>query len=506
MMNLQESLSPQSCDGVDNNRSNCSGSPSSSSSSEIKHIDLIKNRKQRKFIAESKKDDTYWDRRRRNNEAAKRSRDKRRYNDMVLEQLVVELTKENHVLKAQLDAIKDRFNISGETLVSVDKIMATLPTTHQVLNVTRRAELTNAAPSVIHQTADFVDNEISASLHKQNKHLKLQSREKSCISFNTNTVSISSSPILSQNQQVLHHSSLTPQTKAQLLQQQVFPHIMMAPASQNQKQFSIGHNRVASVSGNDLDKIRNGAKTELSNHKNNNTPIQLLQPLTTLNPQYQQQPHKYQQHQHLKHQQYTNDNVQISVESSFNHLHFQQQQQMPFVPYLDTTQHHDHSFKDKCHTILDASIVNGQQTSSSSNINGKHSPNAVALTALAVAAAAATPNISSPNVSNNSPTNAILSLPLPNTTSLLPVYNEPDRNVLNLSRHASSPREMQSDFRLRAGSDVSNDDEQDIGDVQVPTDLHNSLTLKFRHKSHLGVKDAATTVLLALQNIKQKPK
>jgi vrille protein len=57
---------------------------------------------------------------------------------MVLEQRVIELTKENHVLKAQLDAIKDKYNISGENLVSVDQILATLPTSEQVLSITKR--------------------------------------------------------------------------------------------------------------------------------------------------------------------------------------------------------------------------------------------------------------------------------------------------------------------------------------------------------------------------------
>ncbi|XP_055714582.1 nuclear factor interleukin-3-regulated protein-like isoform X2 [Phlebotomus papatasi] len=107
----------------------------------LKRKELFTQRKQREFIPDNKKDDSYWDRRRRNNEAAKRSREKRRFNDMVLEQRVVELTKENHVLKAQLEAIKDKYNICGESLVSVDQIMATLPNADQVLTITKRAKL-----------------------------------------------------------------------------------------------------------------------------------------------------------------------------------------------------------------------------------------------------------------------------------------------------------------------------------------------------------------------------
>ncbi|KAJ2941021.1 hypothetical protein O0L34_g13150 [Tuta absoluta] len=102
-------------------------------------------RKQREFIPDNKKDDGYWDRRRRNNEAAKRSREKRRFNDMVLEQRVVELSKENHVLKAQLDAIKEKYGICGETLISIDQVLATLPTCDQVLCVTKRSKLSGTA-------------------------------------------------------------------------------------------------------------------------------------------------------------------------------------------------------------------------------------------------------------------------------------------------------------------------------------------------------------------------
>ncbi|XP_026472251.1 uncharacterized protein LOC113376519 [Ctenocephalides felis] len=111
----------------------------------LKRKELFSQRKQREFIPDNKKDDSYWDRRRRNNEAAKRSREKRRFNDMILEQRVVELSKENHVLKAQLDAIKDKYNICGESVISVDQVLATLPSNEQVLSITKRAKLSNAA-------------------------------------------------------------------------------------------------------------------------------------------------------------------------------------------------------------------------------------------------------------------------------------------------------------------------------------------------------------------------
>jgi len=46
--------------------------------------DVIPARKRRDFIPNDMKDDQYWERRRKNNLAAKRSREKRRFNDIVL--------------------------------------------------------------------------------------------------------------------------------------------------------------------------------------------------------------------------------------------------------------------------------------------------------------------------------------------------------------------------------------------------------------------------------------
>jgi vrille protein len=57
------------------------------------------------------KDDHYWERRRKNNLAAKRSREKRRLNDIVLETKVVELTNENETLKAKLHLMLSRLNM-----------------------------------------------------------------------------------------------------------------------------------------------------------------------------------------------------------------------------------------------------------------------------------------------------------------------------------------------------------------------------------------------------------
>ncbi|XP_067829215.1 nuclear factor interleukin-3-regulated protein-like [Heptranchias perlo] len=79
---------------------------------QIKHKDSSSvNRRKREFIPDEKKDNSYWDKRKKNNEAAKRSREKRRVNDMVLEQRVIALLEENARLKAELLALKFKFGL-----------------------------------------------------------------------------------------------------------------------------------------------------------------------------------------------------------------------------------------------------------------------------------------------------------------------------------------------------------------------------------------------------------
>lgn len=72
-------------------------------------------RRKREFIDKDKKDESYWDKRRKNNEAAKRSREKRRANDKVLEQRVLGLLEENARLRAELLALKFRFGLVKDT-------------------------------------------------------------------------------------------------------------------------------------------------------------------------------------------------------------------------------------------------------------------------------------------------------------------------------------------------------------------------------------------------------
>lgn len=77
---------------------------------------MIPQRKRRDFIPNELKDEQYWERRRKNNLAAKRSREKRRLNDIVLEAKVLELTNLNNVLKLKLDLCARKYGFSDDEM------------------------------------------------------------------------------------------------------------------------------------------------------------------------------------------------------------------------------------------------------------------------------------------------------------------------------------------------------------------------------------------------------
>ena len=84
-----------------------------------KNKEVIPQRKRRDFIPNELKDEHYWERRRKNNLAAKRSREKRRLNDIVLETKVLELTNLNNVVKLKLDLIMRKYEVTDD---EVDKL------------------------------------------------------------------------------------------------------------------------------------------------------------------------------------------------------------------------------------------------------------------------------------------------------------------------------------------------------------------------------------------------
>ncbi|XP_029294461.1 nuclear factor, interleukin 3 regulated, member 6 [Cottoperca gobio] len=120
-------------------------------------------RRKREFIPVDKKDDGYWDKRRKNNEAAKRSREKRRVNDMVLESRVLALLEENARLRAELLALKFRFGLVKD------------PSNTPILPLTA-APLHAAQTSTPHYYLHRVDGGRSSASHPNNHTGQLSSR------------------------------------------------------------------------------------------------------------------------------------------------------------------------------------------------------------------------------------------------------------------------------------------------------------------------------------------
>ncbi|XP_067871928.1 nuclear factor interleukin-3-regulated protein-like [Heterodontus francisci] len=70
-------------------------------------------RRKREFVPEEKKDANYWSKREKNNDAAKKSRERRRLQDMELERRIMALTVENEHLKAELLTLKYQLGLTG---------------------------------------------------------------------------------------------------------------------------------------------------------------------------------------------------------------------------------------------------------------------------------------------------------------------------------------------------------------------------------------------------------
>nr|XP_020479923.1 nuclear factor interleukin-3-regulated protein-like isoform X2 [Monopterus albus] len=107
---------------------------------------LLKGRRRkREFIPKERKDALYWEKRHKNNEAAKRSREKKKMNDFALETHLMALKEENARLSAELLAIKLHFGL----------VHAATYTDHQSSQLQQRVHgcmLPVSAPSTQHQS------------------------------------------------------------------------------------------------------------------------------------------------------------------------------------------------------------------------------------------------------------------------------------------------------------------------------------------------------------------
>ncbi|EDW78157.2 uncharacterized protein Dwil_GK24157 [Drosophila willistoni] len=431
--------------------------------------ELFSQRKQREFTPDNKKDESYWDRRRRNNEAAKRSREKRRYNDMVLEQRVIELTKENHVLKAQLDAIRDKFNISGENLVSVEKILASLPTSEQVLSNTKRPKLSsgggggsgggsNSSCSSMGSPGDGHNGYQSASVNAPLSPLIYGPNVNARPSAAVENAQVKSVHHVVQHGQHISQPSPLPPTHV-ALQPPTHPSSYQAMASGQPLEpvsasVSPPSNPIANlhvlqqalnrnVRPEDLDSLRKavavGALYSAAAVGGAPPPA----PAVVYNPA---------------------SNAGASYKEHLEASAYLQQQQQ---------QQQQHGQQHSVETAVSSSAVDAVTSSSAASV-------------LNLSRRACSPNYEHMLSSTTSSSSSA------STSSVSSGAVSGDDEQEHDHAHASSPHLNLAPLQLQRSSPSA-------------SDANNCLPLKLRHKSHLGDKDAAANALLSLQHIKQEP-
>uniref|UniRef100_A0A8C2JD88 Nuclear factor, interleukin 3 regulated, member 3 n=1 Tax=Cyprinus carpio TaxID=7962 RepID=A0A8C2JD88_CYPCA len=108
-------------------------------------------RGKRECIPSEKKDQGYWDKRKKNNEAARRSREKRRINDKVVESKVLALLEDNARLKAELLALKFKFGLIKDPTDSPAQICSFGPHNQTSPAIPYNCPTTNSQPTFVHE-------------------------------------------------------------------------------------------------------------------------------------------------------------------------------------------------------------------------------------------------------------------------------------------------------------------------------------------------------------------
>ncbi|XP_075153961.1 nuclear factor interleukin-3-regulated vrille isoform X2 [Haematobia irritans] len=467
--------------------------------------ELFSQRKQREFTPDCKKDDSYWDRRRRNNEAAKRSREKRRYNDMVLEQRVVELTKENHVLKAQLDAIKDKFNISGENLVSVEQILASLPTSEQVLSTTKRSKISTPA------------NNFTGNANGGNALIYGSSGNGPQPKAPLDILSSSN------NDKTTTPSVIKPPNSSAGVSSIPAIHLQSSPTGVQQSMVP------SSNGSNGLPTTQALYAPPASAPNAGYVPANLNDSLTPNTPSHHI--HHHQHHAAVVAAAATTTTVAVPT----------QQPNATNLQNLHVLQALNRGCDfENIRKVVAAAAVAGNAGDLPSTVSSLYAspPSAVTAAALYVGASQHVSPLYTKFSKEEHSYLPAMEGPIVSSTAADSVSSSSPRgtaSVLNLSRRASTPTAYEhmlssttSSSRLSSSMSsasssgaVSGDDDHEADNEMAEeasehnlastttsphsNDSNNCLPLKLRHKSHLGDKDAAATALLALQHIKQEP-
>lgn len=107
-------------------------------------------RRKRECIPAEKKDQGYWDKRKKNNEAARLSREKRRINDKVVESKVLALLEDNARLKAELLALKFKFGLIKDPTDLPAQICSFGPHNQTSPAIPYNCPTTNLQPTFVH--------------------------------------------------------------------------------------------------------------------------------------------------------------------------------------------------------------------------------------------------------------------------------------------------------------------------------------------------------------------
>ena len=96
------------------------------------------HRRAKQPVQESDKDLLYWQRRAKNNESARRSREHRRQVELDVRKRLVLAEEENSCLRQELEALKRRFGLQAAQLVPCDKQMQPHENVHGIATPTRK--------------------------------------------------------------------------------------------------------------------------------------------------------------------------------------------------------------------------------------------------------------------------------------------------------------------------------------------------------------------------------
>lgn len=172
----------------------------------------VQSRRRRTFTPEVSKDTTYWVKRRKNNEAARRSREKRRRYDLARERNVKDISSQNKYLLKQLCILKRRCGIpANEHIEITNEDPAQIDNDCRILY----AAITSACPNS--QNDLNGENPLLPALSNPNS---MNGDSRSCFSLSpveSVTTEFSSKPLKSEHSQQLTNSCLKADTTPPLI-------------------------------------------------------------------------------------------------------------------------------------------------------------------------------------------------------------------------------------------------------------------------------------------------